>query len=284
MPALYTHYRFGKAVEKELPAPLQETLADYPQAFALGTQGPDILFYHKPMKSNPVRSRGVALHAVAPEGFFVRAAKEIVGARKQNNDNLADALTAYVCGFLCHFTLDISCHPYIDEKAYGTFTHGKIESELDKYMLRLDGLPIRGYNTATPLSAENYTVQACADILEVKEEEIQRAIKTIKKINGWFSSKCEPFHALAHVVLTVAGMERKFGDMFLHKKDDTRFDGMGKVLLEKSNAAIEKAAALITEFMDNVDQTAECGALHNETYQYNYSGILAKENTQWKTV
>ena len=280
MPALYTHYRFGKAVEKELPPVLQETIAAYPEAFALGTQGPDILFYHQPMKSNAVRSRGVALHAVAPESFFVHAAKEIVQARAKNDEKFARALTAYVCGFLCHFTLDISCHPYIDEKAHDTFTHGKIESELDKYMLRLDGLPIRGYNTATPLSAENYTVQACACILEVQETEIERAIKTIKKINGWFSSKCEPFHALAHVVLKIAGMERKFGDMFLHKKDDVRFDGMGKVLLEKSDAAIPKAAALITEFTENIENAAQSGALQNETYQYNYSGILTKEHTK----
>ena len=278
MPALYTHYRFGKTVEATLPPTLRETLAKHKEAFALGTQGPDILFYHKPMKKNDVRSRGVALHAVAPEGFFVRAAKEIVGARKQNNDTLADALTAYVCGFLCHFTLDISCHPYIDEHSQGTFTHGKIESELDKYMLRLDGLPIRGYNTATPLSAENYTVQACADILEVKEEEIQRAIKTIKKINCWFSSKCEPFHVLAHLVLKIAGMERKFGDMFLHKKDDIRFEGMGKVLQEKFENAVPAASALIGEFTENVCSIAANETLTNPLYQYNYSGILKEKN------
>jgi hypothetical protein len=169
--------------------------------------------------------------------------------------------------------LDISCHPYIDEKAYGTFTHGKIESELDKYMLRLDGLPIRGYNTATPLSAENYTVQACADILEVKEEEIQRAIKTIKKINGWFSSKCEPFHALAHVVLKVAGMERKFGDMFLHKKDDPLCVETNQVLVELWKEGIPKAAKLIQDYFENLPSFAQSGALQNELFRCDFGGI-----------
>ena len=274
MPALYTHYRFGKAVEKELPAPLQETLADYPQAFALGTQGPDILFYHKPMKSNPVRSRGVALHAVAPEGFFVRAAKEIVGARKQNNDKLADALTAYVCGFLCHFTLDISCHPYIDNHSQGTFTHGKIESELDKYFLRKDSLPIRGYNTTTPISGENGTIEACATILDVSTDAIALAIQSIKKINGWFSSKCEPFHALAHVVLTIAGLERKFGDMFLHKKDDPRFQGLGEDLEVLWQNAVPKAAEIITSFFENIDATLENGKIQDDVFRHNYSGLI----------
>lgn len=278
MPALYTHYRFGQAVETTLPPTLREILQQYKEAFALGTQGPDILFYHKPMKKNDVRSRGVALHAVPPESFFVHAAKEITRAANENDKAFAHALLSYVCGFLCHFTLDVTCHPYIDEKAHGTFTHGKIESELDKYMLRQDGLPIRGYNTATPILGENYTTQACAAILSVKEEEIALAIKTIKKINGWFSSKCEPFHALAHTVLKIAGMERKFGDMFLHKKDDIRFQGMGEVLQEKCNAAVPKANALICEFVENISKTAAEEKLTNAFYQYNYSGILKEKN------
>ena len=278
MPALYTHYRFGKTVEATLPPTLREILTSYQEAFALGTQGPDILFYHKPMKKNDVRSRGVALHAVSPESFFVHAAKEITQARENGNTALANALTAYVCGFLCHFTLDVFCHPYIDEKAHGTFTHGKIESELDKYMLKKDGLPIRGYNTATPISGENYTTQACAAILNVKQEEIALAIKTIKKINGWFSSKCEPFHALAHAVLKIAGMERKFGDMFLHKKDDIRFQGMGEILREKCNNAVPTASAVIGEFTENVYAIATNETLKNPLYQYNYSGILKEKN------
>ena len=94
MPALYTHYRFGKTVEATLPPTLRETLAKHKEAFALGTQGPDILFYHKPMKKNDVRSRGVALHAVAPESFFVHGAKEIAKAREQGHEQFANALTA----------------------------------------------------------------------------------------------------------------------------------------------------------------------------------------------
>ena len=200
MPAVYTHYRFGKAVEAQLPDYLQSILQERKESFALGTQGPDILFYHHPMKKNAVRQRGWDLHAVAAEDFFVDAAKKIALAQT-DQEPISSALIAYVCGFLCHFTLDISCHPYIDGPSQGTFTHGKIESELDKYFLRKDGLPIRGYNTTTPINGENGTIEACAAILDVPTEAIDLSIKTIKKINGWFSSKCEPFHALAHLLL-----------------------------------------------------------------------------------
>ena len=278
MPAVYTHYRFGKAVETQLPNYLQEILQERREAFALGTQGPDILFYHKFMQENAVRQRGWDLHAVAAEDFFVNAAKEIALA-KTNNEPLLSALTAYVCGFLCHFTLDISCHPYIDNHSQGTFTHGKIESELDKYFLRKDGLPIRGYNTTTPISGENGTIEACATILDVSTDAIALAIQSIKKINGWFSSKCEPFHALAHVVLTIAGLERKFGDMFLHKKDDPRFQGLGDELETLWQNAVPKAAEIITSFFENMDATLENGSIQDDVFRHNYSGLIENPST-----
>ena len=52
MPALYAHLRFGEEVAKTLPTAYTSLIERFPEAFALGTQGPDILFYHKQMKKN----------------------------------------------------------------------------------------------------------------------------------------------------------------------------------------------------------------------------------------
>ena len=52
MPAIYAHLRFGDEVAKTLPPIYTALIEKYPEAFALGTQGPDILFYHKPFKKN----------------------------------------------------------------------------------------------------------------------------------------------------------------------------------------------------------------------------------------
>ena len=43
MPAIYAHLRFGEEVAKTLPAPFTELIKRFPEAFHLGTQGPDIL-------------------------------------------------------------------------------------------------------------------------------------------------------------------------------------------------------------------------------------------------
>lgn len=274
MPALYTHYRFGKAVAATLPPTFSEIVSEHSEAFALGTQGPDILFYHKPLQKNDIRGLGTALHDVSPKAFFQRAVCRLQYA-KQANEGYFRALSAYLYGFLSHFVLDVFCHPYIEARTSGTFTHGKIESELDKYTLRADGLPIRGYNAASPLTDNALAVQAAADILDVQPSAVRRSIKSIRKINGWFSCKHELFHHIAHGFLKIAGMERKFGDMFLHKKDDERFAGMGEVFEEKICEALPAASALIAEFAACIENENN---LDNPLYGYNYNGVLQEKN------
>ncbi len=281
MPALYTHLRFGKEVTQALPTAYQTVLEKYPEAFALGTQGPDILFYHHPMKKNEIRTFGTTLHTYSGEQFFLEQGEKLLekgsslSAETLFTEN--GALSAYLCGFLCHFTLDTICHPFIDENSSDKITHGKIESELDKFWLREDGKPIRGYNTATPILDQNGTKEAVSKTLGVAEENIAQSIKTMRKINKFFSLKGELFHAFAHFVLKIAGMERKFGDMFLHKKDDPLFTPLRPVLKEKFIAAIPQASALIQAYFENIGAWVQNGKTDQDLFRYDFSGIITKE-------
>ena len=267
MPALYAHLRFGEETAKLLPAELLSLTEKYPEAFALGTQGPDILFYHHPMKKNEIKKYGTQLHAKTAFEVFLKAG--------EHRTDEPSAYNAYLCGFLCHFTLDLFCHPYIDQTMNDKVTHGKIESEFDKYLLRKDGKPIRGYNTATPIADRNGTKEAAALLLSVPQENIAVAIKTMRKINGWFSKKSELFHSIAHAFLKLAKMERKFGDMFLHKKDDPLCVTPNKVLQEKFAEALPVASAIISAYfgkgLDGNDP------LFDKYFRYDFSGNLHTE-------
>ncbi len=280
MPALYAHYRFGEEVLKSLPNCFSAHVEKYPEAFALGTQGPDILFYHRPMKKNDIRAFGTHLHALAAEDFYLDMGKFLLeNASGESVEEILEkngAFAAYVCGFMCHFTLDVSTHKYIDDNSSTKPTHGKIESEFDKYILKKDGKPIRGYNTATPIKDENGTCEACAKALNVPQENIALSIKTIRKINGYFTKKCEFFHCIAHALLKVVGMERKFGDMFVHKKDDPLCKEICEVLYEKFEKAIPLGASLIEEYFSALPTLVQTGKL-NEIFRYNYSGIKITE-------
>lgn len=274
MPAVYAHLRFGAEVTKQLPEAYVQLIERYPESFALGTQGPDILFYHHPMKSNDIQKSGTHMHTLPGADFFLPQAEKLLQGAS-NGDVLTEngAFAAYICGFLCHFTLDVFCHPHINAQTSEAISHGKIESEFDKYLLRKDGKSIRGYNTATPIEDKNGTRQAVAKALDVSEENIAVSIKTMRKINGWFSKKSEPFHAFAHLVLKIVGMDRKFGDMFLHKKDDPLCLDGNEILMQKWQEAVSPAASLIPEYFNRLQEWVDTQKLDIELFRYNFGGI-----------
>ena len=70
MPAIYAHRRLGEETVKGLDPRLQTLINTYSEAFILGTQGPDILFYYKPLKHNDTRRHGTAIHAERGERVF----------------------------------------------------------------------------------------------------------------------------------------------------------------------------------------------------------------------
>ncbi len=227
------------------------------------------------------------MHVDAAGGdFFTRQAQRLLqtaqtetGTDKVSVEEIfkangADA--AYIAGFLCHFTLDVACHPTIDAHDDGALTHGKIESELDKYVRRKDGVKLRGYNVAKDcIRGENGCVEAISKSLDVPTENIRASIKTMRKINGFFTTSFAPFHGVAHFLLKIAGMERKFGDMFMHKKDDARSVELCPVLYEKMQNAIPRAAALIERYFHELNRFAsESAQALDEIFRYAYNGVL----------
>ena len=110
MPSTYAHYCFGKAVYRRLPQEIQEEIKAYSPLYMTGLHGPDILFYYKPLKSNAINRIGYGMHGRPADEFFKKAwmrARELPEGRGG---------FAYLYGFICHFALDHSCHPYIEKK------------------------------------------------------------------------------------------------------------------------------------------------------------------------
>ncbi len=284
MPAIFTHIQFGKEVVEELPAHLRKLAKEYPAPFYLGTQGPDILFYHKPLKKkskNPARKKGWDLHAVPPETFFVNGARLLLSDERnfdgEGNFRPDSPEAAYLLGFLCHFTLDSACHPEIDGNSKNGLTHGKIESELDKYQFRKVGLPERGYNAAKLFSPSKEAQTACARVLEVSEKNAAVALRSMRKINGLFSHKRGFVHGFCHGALTLVGQNGTFGEMFLHKKEDERCKALLPLLEDELQAARSTAREHICDFFENAPAYATKGKIGRDFYRYDYSGIFHEE-------
>jgi len=109
-----------------------------------GAQGPDFLFFHRAMPWMPGRSlrrTGTAMHNGNPAGLFERMRLYLAA---NPGDKYA---LPYALGFLFHYALDRTAHPYvlamtdqIAEQEHIRYSrkiiHNRIETNIDIYLLR----------------------------------------------------------------------------------------------------------------------------------------------------
>lgn len=168
MPAIITHDTFGRDVYGQQYELIGESNEEC-QAFLLGNQGPDVLFYGS---VNPLvraaRGLGTQMHRERTSELlraFVEAANlapRIEPAKQMRSTHgrfMRDAVSStpfaiawsYVLGFACHFVLDSTLHPFIYAQQYalcdagvpgldresGHEVHATIESELDELVLNV---------------------------------------------------------------------------------------------------------------------------------------------------
>ena len=249
MPAFYAHRLFGERVFACLPQALQDDLVLHKAAFILGTQGPDILFYHKPFSKNATKEKGMQMHLTSAKSFFQDCAALIDSTAGKTQS----AEAAYVAGFICHFLLDNACHPHVYKLEDTGVAHGLIESEFDKHLKRQQGKRVHK-NAAKCLTAKRGVAPAVARVLQVQTDEICRSIKTMKRVNGCFSVPLRSFHALARAVLKKLKAD-KFESMFLHFKDDEACTALNPTLGLQLENAVDSTAQTVQAFFNAICDT-----------------------------
>jgi hypothetical protein len=146
MPAATTHVAFAQDVLSRLSQEQQKELAGNLGMFYLGSQGPDLLFFtHFSMGRKSLKRYGNMLHNASPLPFL--------SWMEQHADT--PALRCYMKGMLCHYAMDSTLHPLIDDEAerqarrsgelHG-ICHVRIEAELDVYSLAQKGRTIADYD------------------------------------------------------------------------------------------------------------------------------------------
>ena len=146
MPSILTHDFFGRDVYGSVARELGFSTTDEMDAFLLGNQGPDPLFY---LVGNPLfdkQSRvGSIMHDEKPTELLLAMRTSIEGL---DGDERRFA-RAYVAGFLCHYLLDRTAHPLIFAQQFAVCSagvcgitdavadsvHANIEREIDEMML-----------------------------------------------------------------------------------------------------------------------------------------------------
>lgn len=144
MPGFITHLTFGEQSLSFIESTDTKTLIEkHMTAFGLGLQGPDIFFYHIPAYLFYKKNIGNVMHRQKVMLFF----DYLLDARNSFEDAHERRICdAYIIGFIGHYSLDVTCHPYIYFKSdhfnnikrsgvYDFGRHVSLETDIDHEIL-----------------------------------------------------------------------------------------------------------------------------------------------------
>lgn len=146
MPAMLTHDFFGRDAYARAMDVTDLYTPDERDAFLLGNQGPDPLFYLMLLPPLKVFERlGSDMHHVAPDPLLLSLRKAV----DELDEHDRSVGRAYLAGFVCHYLLDRAVHPLVfywergicqagvedlDGSDSGV-VHAEIERDLDEMVL-----------------------------------------------------------------------------------------------------------------------------------------------------
>lgn len=218
MPAIFAHDLFGRNVFLGLDKEIKEIILREKDCYYLGLQGPDVLFFYRPLEKNPINQKGYRYHERPAMEIFAHGLQVM---RMAESDEERTAIRAYLLGMACHFALDHRLHGNVNRIEQETgYTHAQIETELDRRLLigaEMD--PVRAY-TACHLKNTAMTRLAVMKVLKEEEHTAKEAIFSFKTITRLFINSEEWFKKLIGLIMKAAGCYDKYYGMVMKRNSE----------------------------------------------------------------
>lgn len=243
MPATYAHYRFGNDVYTILDKDLRRRADWYRPLYMAGLHGPDILFYYRPLSKNAVSSLGYHLHDVKGTDFFD---ERIEIARRSNEQ---DASLAYLAGVVCHYTLDKTCHPYIDSavKTSG-FSHSALEASFDRALMVHDGLNPRIHHVTDHIIPTWEHADVIAQFYApVDSAEVFEAMRSMVFCSNFLYAPTPAKTAISSAVMKISGYSA-LKDMMIPTYRNPWMRQYDRRLYELYQSALKKVPDMMQQF------------------------------------
>ena len=210
MPAAYAHYRFGCDCIETLPAVLKNACLTHRNLFDFGVHGPDIFFYYDPLSSNEVNRFGSELHHKCGRDFFEHCRYAYLGGSDKQ------AMMAYLLGFLAHFTLDSSCHGYINHMAETTeYSHNLIESQYEAFLMEIDKIDPLQIDRGILIDPSMQTAEIISRFFSFTSKQVLKTLKGQQTTLHLFYSPREIKKKVLQTLIDQLGIKGSFGDLFL---------------------------------------------------------------------
>lgn len=243
MPSTYAHYRLGKEVLGRLDYGLRSIAERNIELFDIGLHGPDILFYYDALRRNPTNRIGFEMHDRPGRVFFEPARGSLDGVENR------DAGEAYLFGFVCHFALDSTCHPYIERRVHESgIAHTKIEGEFDRMLLIMDGMdPIRQDLVGHIVPSDGNSEIISGFFPGITPQQIRKALEDMVYYNGLLVC---PGWLKRHMVVRSLKRSGNYDDMIglvLNRDGDPRCEESNRELLELYRRSSDLSVQLIND-------------------------------------
>ena len=261
MPTTYTHDVFGKMIYQKLPEPLKEIAADHINSYRIGQHGPDILFYYHLFHENPVNQLGMEMHEAIAASFFRKC-------KKYYQETKDEEALAYVFGFICHYMLDSTCHPYIAKYMEKTGArHDEIETELDRYLMQKTGKNPFHFRPASHLKASKESVHAISAILELPGKTVRKSINSLKFYTGITVCRRFPKRMFLLWGMRLIGAYDSIQGHIMRKKPLKRCEQSTEELMALLRLAIPETLTVLEDFYDTLDEPEEINGRFERNYE-----------------
>lgn len=261
MPASYTHYSFGHTVLEKLPHGIKDIITQNKEAYYIGLNGPDILFYYKPLFKNEIIKYGHRLHDEKAYGFLERSKKYI----KESKDEIC---LSYILGFVCHFVLDSSCHPFIAEAMEeSNISHAEIEAELDGALMRRNNLSPQRHSAGAHIIPNKVIAAHIASIYDnVSGKEIYKCLKSVRFYNRLLLCENNLKRKIIKGLLGLIKGGEGFSRMIINVEPNIKCIEINKKLLNLYEEAIDEAVHRVEEYYSAIKSNDNLGEFFNRNF------------------
>ncbi len=273
MPSTYAHYRFGQEIKQHLIGREKRIVEKYSELFDIGLHGPDILFYYRPIKSNPVNSVGFGTHAKPGKDFFIHAIKVI------NRHKKKERYMAYAYGVICHFALDMTCHGYVDEKiAESGISHTEIEVEFDRELMLHDGLDPLRQSLTDHIKPTYENERVIAQFYPgVTAKNVHRALRGMIFYNRLLIAPSRIKRKFINFILKITGNYKEIHGLFVNFEKNPKCADSTLKLMSLYHVALKRAMVLIEEFGGDCSNICCDENSLNDLYRYTFGSKLLDE-------
>ena len=272
MPDFLTHQYFGDLVLEQLPSSIKKRIIPNRDLFQIGLQGPDPLFFYKPIKSNSVVKQGYTLHELNGAEYFGNSLKVL----SENKDNTEAAL-AYQLGFLCHYSLDSVCHTFVNkyEKMKGV-THSDMEGEFERYLLVQAGKDPYKTNPARYINPKKEYGEIISRFsMGLSAKECYDAIRSFKKYRSLFFCSTSVKRSIVYWIMKKAKVYEEYRGQVMNVEPYPNTQESDEELYKLVHDAVPLALKLIPKFITAFEQNQPEFFLTDAALQIPFDGIMA---------